>query len=135
MDCPKCDGELEEKHLDEITIERCNRCQGLLVEERMLSKMMSGYQSDSILDIGSGATGKKYDKIDNIKCPHCNITMDKIVDPEQTHIWMESCPSCFRIFLDAGEFKDLKYKTLFDILKSKLKGERNLDEFNSENWK
>ncbi|MCH7815629.1 MAG: zf-TFIIB domain-containing protein [Proteobacteria bacterium] len=127
MECPKCKGEMETKRHEEISIDRCNNCYGLLVEERMLSKMLDGWMTESFLDIGTAALGKKYDKIDDIECPYCHFTMDKIVDPEQTHIWMESCPSCYRIFLDAGEFSDLKYKTLSDVFKSLLKGKRKLE--------
>ena len=79
---------------------------------------------ETFLDIGSKSIGKKFDKVDDIQCPHCDVPMDKIVDPEQTHIWMEACPSCERIFLDAGEFTDLKYETFSDKIKNLLKGRR-----------
>jgi Zn-finger nucleic acid-binding protein len=52
--------------------------------------------------VGAASLGRKYDKIDDINCPICNVAMDKIEDPVQTHIWMEACPSCERVFLDAG---------------------------------
>jgi len=58
------------------------------------------------------------------RLPRCSVKMDKVVDPKQTHIWMESCPSCYRVFLDAGEFSDLKYETFSDRIKNLLKGRR-----------
>ncbi len=125
MECPKCKGELETKHHGEnITVERCRSCYGMLVEEHMLVEMLSTWMSETILDTGPASLGKKYDTIDEIDCPVCHIGMDKIVDPVQTHIWMESCPCCFRVFLDAGEFSDLKYETFSDKFKSLLKGKR-----------
>ncbi|PCJ23309.1 MAG: hypothetical protein COA96_12120 [SAR86 cluster bacterium] len=125
MDCPKCSGEMVTKtHDGDISIERCRVCYGLLMEDYMLERMRDEWMAETFLDIGSASLGKKFDKIDNIKCPVCNIKMDKIVDPTQTHIWMESCPKCYRIFLDAGEFTDLKYETLSDKFKSLLKGKR-----------
>lgn len=127
MECPKCKGKLETKqHGDEISIQRCSSCYGMLVEEHMLAGMLNSWMSETILDTGPASIGKKYDQIDDIKCPLCNISMDKIVDPVQTHIWMESCPACYRIFLDAGEFSDLKYDTFSDKFKSLIKGRRNL---------
>ena len=47
---------------------------------------------ETFLDIGSPAIGKKFDKVEDIQCPHCNVDMDKIVDPNQTRIGMEVLP-------------------------------------------
>lgn len=125
MDCPKCAGELETKtHGDDISLERCRICYGLLVKAFILEKMKAEWMIETLLDIGPTSIGAKYDKVDDIQCPHCNIAMDKIVDSEQKHIWMESCSGCDRIFLDAGEFTDLKYETFSDKIKSLLKGRR-----------
>lgn len=125
MECPKCAGELETKtHGDDIKLERCRVCYGLLVQGFMLDKMREEFMAETFLDIGSATIGKKFDKIEDIQCPHCKVGMDKIVDPHQTHIWMECCPSCDRIFLDAGEFSDLKYETFGDKIKGLLKGRR-----------
>ena len=68
--------------------------------------------------------GREYDKIDDIECPVCHVAMEKITDPVQTHIWMEMCPSCDRVFLDAGEFSDLKYETFMDKVKGMLRRKR-----------
>ena len=38
-------------------------------------------------------------------------------DPEQPHMWYEECETCHYIFLDAGEFTDLKFKTLMDLVR------------------
>lgn len=125
MECPKCAGELETKtHGDDIKLQRCRICYGLLVQSFVLEKMREEFMAETFIDIGSPSIGKKFDKIEDIQCPHCKVDMDKIVDPQQSHIWMESCPSCDRVFLDAGEFSDLKYETFSDKIKGLLKGRR-----------
>ena len=91
----------------------------------MLSETFAQWMAESFLDVGAPSLGKKYDKIDDIDCPVCGVGMDKIEDPVQTHIWMESCPKCARVFLDAGELTDLKYETFSDKFKNLLKGKRN----------
>jgi hypothetical protein len=91
----------------------------------MLGKMRTEFMAETFLDIGSASIGKKFDKVEDIQCTHCKVDMDKIVDPHQTHIWMECCPSSDRIFLDAGEFSDLKYETFSDKIKGLLKGRRH----------
>ena len=40
--------------------------------------------------------------------------MQRRSDDEQRHVWYEECETCHGIFLDAGEFTDLKFKTLMD---------------------
>lgn len=127
MDCPKCDGELESKIHEELTLDRCNSCYGLLIEESMFLKMQDEWMVEKFLDVGSATVGRKYDKIEDIECPVCKIEMTKIEDSEQSHIWMEKCPICFRIFFDAGEFTDLKHKTVSDFFKGLAKGKRYKD--------
>ncbi len=80
---------------------------------------------ETFLDIGSPTIGKKFDKVEDIQCPHCNMDMNKIVDPNQTRIWMESCPSRDRVFLDKEKFSDLEHDTLSDKIKALLKGNEN----------
>jgi Zn-finger nucleic acid-binding protein len=43
--------------------------------------------------------------------------MAKVVDPQQTHIWYETCSSCNGSYLDAGELRDLSSLTISDIFK------------------
>ena len=77
------------------------------------------------LDRGDPSVGKKYDKIENVKCPECQVVMNKVADEKQTHIWYETCPQCDGMFFDAGEFSDLKYDTLMDRLRDLIKGRRS----------
>lgn len=127
LDCPKCDGELETKSHDEISILRCNNCYGLLIKPEMLEKMNDESMIEKALDVGRASIGRKFDKIEDIKCPACNIEMTRLTDPEQPHIWMETCPICHQIFLDAGEYTDLKHHTFADLFKYFLKGKRFKD--------
>ncbi len=124
MKCPKCESEFEAVTHEDITIDRCLGCQGLLVTPDMLLEMRRNILSEKFLDTGSFAIGKQHDRIDDIDCPVCQVPMDKIEDPVQIHIWMERCPQCERIFLDAGEFSDLKYETFRDQFKALSKGPR-----------
>jgi Zn-finger nucleic acid-binding protein len=125
MDCPKCEGQLQLKSFGaQIEVLRCNTCFGLLVEPETLLNMRQEWMAEAFLDIGHPKVGREFDKIDEINCPECEVHMTKIVDPVQTHIWMEQCPSCSKIFLDAGEFSDLKYETLMDKLKGLFRGKR-----------
>ena len=43
--------------------------------------------------------------------------MEKKVDPQQQHIWYETCVDCNGSFFDAGEFRDLAQVTISDFFK------------------
>jgi Zn-finger nucleic acid-binding protein len=43
--------------------------------------------------------------------------MVKLIDKDQYHIKYESCPVCYGTFFDAGEFTDLKEKTVVERFK------------------
>lgn len=125
LQCPKCEGDLEIKEAGEdLKVRRCNRCKGLFVPAGMTQKLLAAWSPETDVDTGSESLGKKYDKVDDIQCPVCKITMDKIEDPSQPHIWLENCSACGATFFDAGEFTDLREKTLSDIFKSLFKGKR-----------
>lgn len=80
--------------------------------------MKEVWMSEAALDIGSPAVGARLNKVLNISCPEGHGLMHKRADPEQPHIWYEECTTCNGIFLDAGEFTDLKFKTFMDWLRN-----------------
>lgn len=125
MQCPKCPGTLEPKTYGrKITVHRCSDCGGLWCKPDVLMEMKREWMSEAVLDAGDPRLGRVLNKMDNIKCPECDIIMDKTSDPRQTHIWYESCSRCGSLFLDAGEFSDLKYDTLMDRLRDLVRGKR-----------
>jgi len=125
MRCPKCPGSLEQKTYGrKITVHRCSDCGGLWCKPEVLLEMKREWMSEAVLDSGDPKLGQALNKLDDIKCPECAAPMDKRSDERQTHIWYESCGSCGGIFLDAGEFTDLKYDTFMDRLRDLVRGRR-----------
>lgn len=125
MQCPKCEGELDPKAVAEgVAVHQCNKCYGLFVPPGTTQKLFEIWGPDTNVDTGSEKVGRKYDAIDDIECPKCNIKMDKIEDQDQPHIWIENCAMCGSTFYDAGELSDLKEKTISDFFKRFFKGKR-----------
>jgi len=105
-----------------VTIDRCTGCEGLWFDGNEADHLKSVPGSDA-LDSGSAHKGRRYNEHDAINCPHCARQMEKTADWRQTHIWFEICRE-HGVFMDAGEFTDLKHETLSDKLRSFLKGHR-----------
>jgi Zn-finger nucleic acid-binding protein len=61
------------------------------------------------LDIGDQEIGSQLDHLTgDIQCPRCRTKMTRLVDIDQYCIWYEVCPKCQGVWLDAGEFTQLR---------------------------
>lgn len=125
MKCAKCDGTMNaHTYGRKITVHRCDTCAGLFCKPDVLVEMKKEWMSEAVLDVGDPKVGSKLDKVADIHCPECDSVMEKTADEKQSHIWYEVCPNCDGLWLDAGEFTDLKFDTLMDRLRSLVKGKR-----------
>lgn len=117
MNCPKCTAEMFPEKFNQIVVDRCSGCGGLWFDigELNLLKEMEGSEE---IDAGQPKVGKLYDKVDRtINCPRCATALTRMADKQQPHIHLDLCKTCTGVFLDAGEFKDLKSHTLLDYVK------------------
>jgi len=123
MTCPKCDAEMSQVSYESIEVNRCIRCHGLwfdMLEHEHL-KAIAGSEE---IDIGDSETGRSFDDLDRIACPGCDTKMLRMVDARQPHIRYESCPTCYGVLFDAGEFRDYKEETVLDFFRALLAKER-----------
>jgi len=116
MNCPKCHAAMEPIAVEAITVDRCTGCHGIWFDANEQKKLKDVKGSEKI-DIGDLQTGRKMDRVNDISCPRCNTHMIRMVDVDQHHIDYEACTTCYGIFLDAGEFNDLKSFTIADYLR------------------
>jgi len=105
---------MEKVTYQNIEVDRCTGCQGIwfdLLEHREL-KGLAGSEKIDIAEAG------------NINCPVCQTRMTRLVDVEQPHLQYESCPVCYGVFFDAGEFRDYKAETILDFFRDLSAKER-----------
>jgi Zn-finger nucleic acid-binding protein len=124
LQCPKCEHGMVEVSYEGVTIDRCSNCQGLWFDDDEASLLKKKVGSE-VLDEGDPAEGKKWDSRADIGCPRCGKAMEKSADPKQKHIWYELCND-HGMFMDAGEFADLKEESLLDCFRGLIKGDRNI---------
>jgi len=105
LQCPKCNHSMERLSQPEADVHRCTHCSGLWFDLRGHELLKDRAEA---IDTGAAATGEQYNAIDHINCPVCRAQwrLVRMVDPQQPHIWFESCMNCYGRFYDAGEFRD-----------------------------
>ena len=108
----------------EIEIDRCTNCHGLWFDDDEAHRMKE-IEGSELVDHGDPKEGWKYDSREDIDCPHCGKRMHKSYDAKQKHIWYEVCEE-HGMFMDAGEFTDLKEESILDWFRSLIKGNRDI---------
>ena len=124
MQCPKCAQTMENANFRDVEFNRCINCGGMWFDMLELKELQQLEDSDQI-DTGSASLGRQYNKVDRIQCPVCDTPMIRMVDKNHHHIWYEACATCYGVFLDAGEFRDMKHETILDYIKDMLTPARN----------
>lgn len=116
MQCPKCSNAMIDLPDLPAKASRCSHCNGVWLEMLAHEELVPFVQQ---IDTGSAEQGRQYNRIDRIDCPSCVGQQDliRMVDPQQPHIWFESCQSCFGRFYDAGEFTDLTKHSFIEWLR------------------
>ena len=113
MTCPKSESAMETVAFSTVEVDRCLGCGGLWLDALEADKLRAMKGSEAI-DNGDAKKGREYNKLENIPCPHCGVKMLRMVDASQPHLWYESCPRCYGVYFDAGEFRDFKEQTILD---------------------
>lgn len=119
MDCPKCDAAMNERSLRTlkglVTYDQCSSCKGFWFDTGEAEKLKGSFRPDFI-DHGDPKKGKELNEVRDVNCPRCGKQMEKISDPKQRHIKLETCAE-HGVFMDAGEFVDYKNETVMDIFR------------------
>ncbi|MDX2412690.1 MAG: MFS transporter, partial [Woeseiaceae bacterium] len=111
MRCPKCRADMEQIDFEGTEIDRCKICKGIWFDAGEI-ELMRDNRAAVAIDTGDASVGKQSNAIDRYPCPRCSGSMVRVVDPQQRHIWYETCGSCGGSFLDAGELIDLSKITI-----------------------
>jgi Zn-finger nucleic acid-binding protein len=116
MNCPKCKAAMEQVTVEGVTVDRCGNCKGIWFdagEQRVLKER----KAQDAVDTGDSGMGRRMDKIHDIRCPRCDVSMIRMVEADRESIDYEACTKCFGVFLDAGEFKHLKEAGVSEYLR------------------
>jgi Zn-finger nucleic acid-binding protein len=108
---------MEKVQFNEIEIDRCSQCEGIWFDAHEMQNLRE-IDGAEVVDTGASAVGEHHNDMRDVRCPICNQLMIRKADAGQGHIHYEMCPKCKGTFFDAGEFRDLKDESFFDIFKN-----------------
>lgn len=114
LTCPKCRSLMAPVRFAGIEVDRCTGCSGLWFDLLEQEDLREEPGSDA-LDTGDPEVGRRYDQVGLIRCPVDHEPMVRMVDKGQPHLWLESCPLCYGMFFDAGEFRDFTEEGVRDM--------------------
>ena len=103
MNCPRCDGELQDEKQGNIVVKRCNKCFGIWLTYPELQEIEDTVWSDEELK----GTLEFNPKPDTLKCPECGTLMVKF-DYRYSDVQLDTCPNLHGFWLDNGEEERVK---------------------------
>ena len=123
MKCPKCVGKLKEKIIENVKANVCWVCEGIWFDEGELEKVIVADSKNlKFIDLdreeldGKEASGL-YKELDAAigKCPKCTeeIKLERTNCPKG--IFVDICPKCEGVWLDGGEIKKMRDRTLVKL--------------------
>ena len=111
LTCPACGCEMTKVFIPDkgINIDVCaNGCGGIFLDNQEIQEFST--ETDNIEDIKEILAGKNFMPVDETQqriCPSCNTPM---VKTSAFGVQIDSCYKCGGIFLDNGEFEQIKKK-------------------------
>ncbi len=107
--CAKCSGTLGEVQVGDVTLERCDQCQGLFFDTGELARVLTDGKLGSIPTEHADRTSEGGSPGDGAQatCPRCQIPMGHLA-PAGGRFAYDLCPACHGLWLDAGELAHLE---------------------------
>ena len=104
MNCPRCTTPLAPHTLEGIASHRCEACDGLLLPQRELVRLLDELiaQLGDALDAGV-APQIHEDPHGTAQCPQCSRAMTRFGYMESKVLTLDRCATCWLLWFDTGE--------------------------------
>jgi len=106
LKCPRCTDALGLVTIDGVSVDRCNACGGMYLDESELKKVEkeAGAAPDALRNIKSSVG---VDVEAPVMCIRCSHRMDRVNFSYSSGIFIDYCPICKSIWLDNGELEKI----------------------------
>lgn len=107
-ECPGCKKPLSAAVIERIPVEHCGSCEGFLIARRDL---VSVVMTRRALYDGPKIPGRPISPEEGkrkLDCPLCGESMECHPYHGPGHVWIDSCASCDKVWLDRGELTKIE---------------------------
>jgi Zn-finger nucleic acid-binding protein len=104
--CPKCKDPLEPVVVESVEIDRCTGCDGVWFDRSELGKLLQE-EGRKTRSLQKGHDSERLDVLPGV-CPRDAKPLVRTRGSYRTQVDVDFCRECCGIWLDAGEFKQLK---------------------------
>jgi len=121
MNCPACDGPLEERTMSDVKLDVCaNGCGGVWFDQFEFRKFDEPHEEvgAALLEL-EGARTRPTGADDRLACPRCDErgVLRRRFFSTKRQVEVDECPACAGVWLDVGELRDLR--SLFESEKAR----------------
>lgn len=115
MNCPNCGNNMEVKKIGKIEIDVCSNCGGIWFDWMELVKLDEKHEGfGDMLNAILNQPYKGNVKRGKVKCPKCNIVMQKHAYKFNKKVEIDECYQCGGIYLDSGELNVIRQTHMSD---------------------
>ncbi len=129
MQCPKCQKNMNQKKLQEVTIDECVQCKGIWFDSGEFREAKDQSEPDANwLDFDIWRHEDQFEfNAAALQCSKCTQKMAS-VKYGSSPIEIDCCPNCHSVWLDQGEFKkiinhlndEINKKSVSDYIKTSI---------------
>ena len=120
MKCVKCDGQLQRVTVDDVEVDKCEKCSGIWFDIGELAKVL---EANSIESLKNEVDNNQDQDAQKGTCPRCGGTgnMVQVTHLKQPDIHIDTCSVCYGQWLDGGELEKLTGHGLIAKIRSLFK--------------
>ncbi|MBI2931210.1 MAG: zf-TFIIB domain-containing protein [Planctomycetes bacterium] len=100
--CARCPGSLQEVQIGDVTLERCEQCQGFFFDSDELAQVLTDASP------GAPIADDRDPSEAGTSCPRCQIPMDRVPAKGVGRFSYDLCSACHGLWLDACELAHLE---------------------------
>jgi Zn-finger nucleic acid-binding protein len=104
MKCPRCENNLENGLFDLVSLWKCMGCQGVLIEQKNMIRLMETVRDSLVGKIDfTTPIPPQPDADGDTSCPKCREAMETHGYLGGNTVWIDRCPDCWLVWADPSE--------------------------------
>lgn len=112
LKCPKDLQRMAKLHIQGVVYDHCAKCGSMWFDASELTRLRQSPEIAQRVESETHDTLNERQVVGQLHCPRDGSVLAQLSDPQQPHVFIDLCPTCRGVLLDAGELIDLSILTL-----------------------